>query len=128
MTTHSNESDTSASNPISVLGEALEAAASSVHDARADASASAKVAAVKVQSGLSKGAYYAAYGVSYGVVFTGVFAKELLPEGSSVRRGFEQGVNDGAQAAIGAAAKIHTLQDQEDDEFVEHEAADEPAS
>jgi hypothetical protein len=129
MTTNPNEPHApSASNPLSVLGEALEAAAESVNDARADATASAKVAAAKVQSGVSQGAYYAAYGASYGFVFSGVFLKELLPADSSIRRGFEQGGQDGAKAAVGAVAKIHTLREDADDEFVEQERHDEAPS
>jgi hypothetical protein len=124
MTTTPTE-QSSPSNPIAVLGEALEAAAGSVHDARADATASAKIAAAKVQSGISKGAYYTAYGVSYGVVFSGVFLKELLPADSSIRRGFEEGVQDGSKAAIGAAARIHAATEEEsDDEFVQTETPD----
>jgi hypothetical protein len=127
MTTTPND-QASPSNPISVLGEALEAAAGSVHDARTDATASAKVAAAKVQSGISKGAYYSAYGVSYGAVFGGVFLKELLPADSALRRGFEEGVQDGTRAAIGAAARIHGLAEEEgDDDFVETETPDEPS-
>jgi hypothetical protein len=114
------------SNPLAVLGEALEAAAESVGDARADATASAKLAAIKVQHGVSKGAYYAAYGISYGVVFSGIFLKELLPTESSIRRGFEQGVHDGAKAATDVAARIHTLPESVNDELVEEGAAPEP--
>jgi hypothetical protein len=128
MTTTPND-QSSTSNPISVLGEALEAAAGSVHDARADATASAKIAAAKVQSGIGKGAYYTAYGVSYGVVFSGVFLKELLPADSSIRRGFEEGGQDGTKAAIGAVARIHALTEEEEgeDDFVQTEAPVEPS-
>jgi len=90
------------SNPLSVLGEALDAASQSIGDARTDATASAKAAALKVQSTVGTGAYYTAYGVSYGLVFSGVFLKELLPTNNAVRRGFE----DGAQAAIKSAVNI----------------------
>lgn len=90
------------SNPLSVLGEALDAASQSIGDARADATASAKAAALKVQTTVGTGAYYAAYGVSYGVVFSGVFLKELLPNNNAIRRGFE----DGAQAAVKSAVNI----------------------
>jgi len=89
-------------NPLSVLGEALDAASQSIGDARTDATASAKAAALKVQSTVGTGAYYAAYGVSYGVVFSGVFLKELLPANNAIRRGFE----DGAQAAVKSAVNI----------------------
>jgi hypothetical protein len=112
MSTNTSVSQTAESNPFSVLGEALEAAAESVGDARSDASASAKVAAAKVQSGVTTGAYYAAYGVSYGLVFSGVFLKELLPANNVVRRGFE----DGAEAAIDAAARLHAAEDLDDEE------------
>lgn len=99
-------------NPLSVLGEALDAASDSITDARADATATAKAAALKVQSGVGTGAYYAAYGVSYSLVFSGVFLKELLPVGSSIRRGFE----DGADAAFGAAARLRAADDDFDED------------
>lgn len=99
MSTTIKRSSASESNPLSVLGEALDAASQSISDARADATASAKAAALKVQTGVGVGAYYAAYGVSFGVVFSGVFLKELLPLNNALRRGFE----DGAQAAIKSA-------------------------
>jgi hypothetical protein len=92
------------SNPLSVLGEALDAASASISDARADATASAKSAALKVQTGVGTGAYYAAYGVSYSLVFSGVFLKELLPVHNAIRRGFE----DGAGAAIDTVARLQT--------------------
>jgi hypothetical protein len=92
------------SNPLSVLGEALDAASASISDARADATASAKSAALKVQSGVGTGAYYTAYGISYGLVFSGVFLKELLPVHNAIRRGFE----DGAGAAIDTVARLQT--------------------
>ncbi len=94
------------SNPLSALGEALDAASESISDARADATADAKAAALKVQSSVSAGAYYAAYGVSYGVVFSGVFLKELLPTNNAIRRGFE----DGAEAAIKTAVSLRAPQ------------------
>ena len=100
MTTNASATHSSSSNALSALGDALDAAAESVGHARADATASAKLAAAKVQSGVSVGAYYTAYGLSYGVVFSGVFLKELLPTSNSFRRGLE----DGAEAAIDAAA------------------------
>lgn len=105
------------SNPLSVLGEALDAASDSITDARADATASAKAAALKVRTTVGTGAYYSAYGVSYGLVFSGVFLKELLPVGSSVRRGFE----DGAQAAFNTAARLRAAneEDYDDDELEE---------
>jgi hypothetical protein len=93
-------SESAESNPLSALGEALEAAAESVGNARAEATENAKLAAAKVQSGVSSGAYYAAYGISYGLIFSGVFVKELLPPNNPIRRGFE----DGAVAAFDAAA------------------------
>jgi hypothetical protein len=97
------------SNPLSVLGEALDAASASINEARADATASAKSAALKVQSGVGTGAYYAAYGVSYSLVFSGVFLKELLPIHNSIRRGFE----DGAGAAIDTVARLQAREDSE---------------
>jgi hypothetical protein len=93
------------SNPLSVLGEALDAASESIDDARTDATAAAKATALKVKSSVGTGAYYTAYGVSYGVVFSGVFLKELLPASNSFRRGLE----DGAQAAIKSAVNLRAV-------------------
>lgn len=120
MTTNTEASQ---SNAFSALGEALESAAESVDHARADATASAKLAARRVQFGVNAGAYYAAYGVSYGLVFSGVFLKELLPSNNPIRRGFE----DGAVAAIDAAA--HTLAALEENDrqaALEQEASSDP--
>lgn len=86
---------------LSALGDALEAAAGSISEARSNASVTARAAARRVKSGIGSGAYYTAYGLSYGVVFTGVFLKELLPAENALRRGFEEG----AEAAIDA---VHT--------------------
>ncbi len=108
-------------NPLSILGEALESAAESIGDATSDARASAKIAAKKVQKSVGTGVYYSAYGLSYGVVFSAVFLTELLPVTNALRRGFE----DGAAAAIDAAAHRHVeaLADESD----EHEHEAEPA-
>ena len=125
MTTNTTASADSESNPFSVLGDALEAAAQSMGDARVDATASAKVAAAKVQSGVTAGAYYTGYGVSYGVVFTGVFLKELLPVDNAFRRGIEQGAVDGTEAAVEAAHKVVGLPPEEDAEAIEAEKATE---
>jgi hypothetical protein len=91
-------------NTFAALADALEAAAEATDRAQSDATTAAKF-----QSSLGKGAYYTTYGVSYGVVFSGVFLKELLPAESSLRRGFEQGVTDGAKAALGALTRFHAL-------------------
>ncbi|MET0343580.1 MAG: hypothetical protein ABW252_21390 [Polyangiales bacterium] len=107
------------SNALSALGEALESAADSLSDARADATASAKLAAVKVQFGVSTGAYYAAYGVSYSLVFSGVFLKELLSPSNPLRRGFE----DGATAAIDAAARSRAALDDLEQKVLEEDAS-----
>jgi hypothetical protein len=117
MTTTTKATEGNSSNPLSVLGEALEAASASIGDARSDATASAKAAALKVQTGVGTGAYYTAYGVSYGLVFSGVFLKELLPVGNALRRGFE----DGAHAAIDRAVKLRAENDGSDpDDHDEH--------
>jgi hypothetical protein len=55
------------------------------------------------------------------VVFGGVFLKELLPANNSLRRGFEQGVQDGSRAAVEAVARIHTVPEDFEDDFVEQE-------
>jgi hypothetical protein len=87
-------------NPLSVLGEALESAAETFGKATTNASASAKVAAKKVRKTFGTGVYKTAYGISYGLVYSAVFVTELLPEDNVLRRGFEEG----AEAALDAAA------------------------
>ena len=104
MTT--SQSQVSESAPLEVLAEALEAAAAATAGAEGT---DVDAAVARFQSSVGKGAYYTTYGLSYGVVFTGVFLKELLPAESSLRRGFEQGVTDGAKAALGAMARFHAL-------------------
>ena len=116
MTKNSNDPRASEANPDEKVAAALEAAADAISDAaRSDATAAANVAAAKLRSGVSAGAYYSAYGVSYGVVFSGVFLKELLPLDSSIRRGFEQGVQDGSKAAIDTVARIHVVAELADE-------------
>jgi hypothetical protein len=87
-------------NPLSVLGEALESAAETFGQATTNARASAKVAAKKVRKTFGTGVYKTAYGISYGLVYSAVFVTELLPEDNVLRRGFEEG----AEAALDAAA------------------------
>lgn len=94
-------------SPLSVLGEALESAAEAFGDATSDARASAKVAARKVQQTFRKGIYKSAYGISFGLVFGAVFLVELLPEDSSLRRGFEDGATDALDAI--ASRKVQAL-------------------
>jgi hypothetical protein len=118
MTLNTSVSQTSESNPLSELGEALEAAAESIGDARSEATADAKAAAAKVQTGVTTGAYYAAYGLSYSLVFSGVFIKELLPVTNVIRRGFE----DGAEAAFDAANRQAAALDHLDDDDLEEES------
>jgi hypothetical protein len=102
-------------NPLSVLGEALESAAETFGDATVNARATAKVAARHVKAGLSIGAYKSAYGISYGVVFGAVFLNELLPEGNVIRRGFEEGAEAGLEAVAvrrvkGRSAPIRSIE------------------
>lgn len=98
--------EATATNPLSVLGEALESAAETFGEATANARASAKVAARSVKTGLGTAVYKTAYGISYGVVFGAVFLNQLLPEDNLLRRGFEEGT----EAALDAAAsrKVET--------------------
>jgi hypothetical protein len=115
-TTTKRHEEESKSNPLSVLGEALDAAAQSIGDARTDATASAKLAALKVRSGASVGAYYSAYGVSYGLVFSGVFLKELLPANNVFRRGFEDGAQAGARTAVALRGRRQALKQNTHDQ------------
>ena len=112
MTT-SSEPQVSEPHPSAeLLAEALEAAAAAADgSAPTDTTSFTRTAAARFQSSIGKGAYYTTYGVSYGVVFTGVFLKELLPSESSLRRGFEQGVADGAKAAVGVWERFYALPD-----------------
>ncbi len=96
-------------NLFVALAQALGDAASSPDGAQSDGTTSAKATVAKLQSGVGKGAYYTTYGLSYGIVFSGVFVRQLLPSESSLRRGFEQGVTDGAKAAFGALARFNAL-------------------
>lgn len=80
------------------VSTAVENAIDYIGNAGASAGASVKSAAGKAGEVIGAGAYKGAYGASYGVVFAAVFLKELLPTGSAVRRGFE----DGAHAAFEA--------------------------
>ncbi len=86
-------------DPLSVLGDALKSAAETWGDATANPRESAKAAARKVKDSAGTGVYKSAYGLSYGIVFSAVFLKELLPESSLVRRGFEEGA-ESAKAAV----------------------------
>jgi len=104
-------------NPFSALGDALESAADAIGDATSDARASAKIAAKKVQSTVGAGVYKTAYGLSYGIVFSTVFLTELLPENSSLRRGFEDGAADAREAV--ATRKIQTLSQAHHDDHEE---------
>ncbi|GLK76720.1 hypothetical protein GCM10008171_19740 [Methylopila jiangsuensis] len=93
------------------VSTAVENAIDYIGNAGASAGATVKSAAGKAGEVLGAGAYKGAYGASYGVVFAAVFLKELLPNGSAVRRGFE----DGANAAFDAiderkAAAIETAE------------------
>jgi hypothetical protein len=115
MTKKAKSAGAAESNPLSVLGEALDAASESIDDARADATASAKATALRVKSSVGTGAYYTAYGVSYGVVFSGVFLKELLPTTNAFRRGLE----DGAQAAIKSAVNLRAVSADLEDKALE---------
>ncbi len=123
MASKTKRPEESTSNPLSVLGEALDAAAESIGDARADATVSARRAARKVQSGVSTGAYYTGYGVSYGLVFSGVFLKELLPPTNPLRRGFEDGALAGARTAVALRGPRKALE-----ETVDEGSPDEPGT
>lgn len=92
------------SDAFSVLGEALESAAETFGDMTASARDGARKAARNVSSAVSTGVYKGSYGASYGVVFSAVFLTELLPGGNALRRGLE----DGASAALDAAANRRT--------------------
>lgn len=91
-------------NPLEALGEALEAAAEAL-GAKRTGSGAADVEGAGADGGqasepaLSTAAYVAAYGASYALVFGAVFVKELLPAGSAVRRGLEDGARAGGAAA-----------------------------
>lgn len=103
-------------NPLSALGEALESAAEAFGEATTDARESAKVAAKKVRQTFGAGVYKTAYGLSYGVVFGAVFLTELLPEDSSLRRGFTDGASDALDAVASRRLEAFTDTVHEEDE------------
>jgi len=116
--------DTHEHNPLSAVGEALDSAAEAFGEATSDARASAKAAAKKVKSTVSTGVYKGAYGLSFGIVFGAVFLTELLPESSSLRRGFEDGATDALDSI--ASRKLQALSgsemEEEHDVFEGHPA------
>jgi hypothetical protein len=109
------------------LGDAFEAAAESIGDARSSASEQAQIAARRVKSGVSSGAYHAAYGLSFGVVFGAVFLKELLPENNALRRGFEEGA-EAAFDAVAARRSQATVGEADAEETEEVAPRSKPAS
>lgn len=106
-------------DPLSSLGGSLQSATASLSHLAGRAGSSLKAAAGKVGSAAYSGVYHAGYGVAFGVVFSGVFLVELLPENNVLRRGFEDGAEEGVDAANARAAarqaKHRTLIDAEED-------------
>ena len=122
-------------DPLSKIGEAIDAASGSIGNVTSNATVSAKVAARKVKDTASSGAYNAAYGLAFGAVFSAVFLVELLPENNVFRRGFEDGAEEGFDAAIAKSAarraRRRTLVEAEEDLGVDDDdapAAQETAS
>lgn len=89
------------SSAFHILGDTLESAAETFEEATANAHDSAKRAAVVTKSALANALYKTCYGISYGAVYSSVFLVELIPDGSRVRRSFEEG----AEAALEARKK-----------------------
>jgi hypothetical protein len=85
---------------LSALSEAIHGASGSLQNAASQVGATAKTAVHKAAGVANTGAYRAAYGLAYGVVFSGVFLVELLPENNVFRRGFEDGAEEGFDAAL----------------------------
>ncbi|HSI85114.1 MAG: hypothetical protein ACAI35_04910 [Candidatus Methylacidiphilales bacterium] len=117
--------------PFADLEQELGAASERYEEGTAHARATAKVAAGNVKHAIKVGVFNASFGLSYGLVFSTVFLTELLPEDSTVRRGLEEG----ADAALEAHARLkgrkqeHDLdeEDVESEEAEDHDEDDEAA-
>ena len=91
------------SSAFHILGDTLESAAETFEEATANAHDSAKRAAVVTKSALGKALYNACYGISYGAVYSSVFLVELLPDGSTLKKGFTEGAESALEARHKAA-------------------------
>ena len=58
---------------------------------------------------VGSGTYSASYGLAYGVVWVGTYLHDLLPNGSSIQRGFDDGSHD----AIAARDRRRALREEE---------------
>jgi hypothetical protein len=67
--------------------------------------ASIKKATQGFTQSFQDGVYNSSYGFSYGLIYSGVFLTELLPEDSTIRRGFEEGADAAFQARAHVQAK-----------------------
>lgn len=102
-------SDHTAEDPFAILGETLETAADSMNDTKARARGSARRAAAATKRVVGSGTYSASYGLAYGVVWVGTYLHDLLPTGSSIQRGFDDGSHD----AIAARDRRRALREEE---------------
>ncbi len=117
-------SDHAAENPFAILGETLETAADSMNDTKARARGSARRAAAATKRVVGSGTYSTSYGLAYGVVWVGTYLHDLLPTGSSIQRGFDDGSHD----AIAARDRRRALREEEVElEGAEVEDTDEEA-
>jgi hypothetical protein len=89
---------TNAEDPFAILGETLETAASSLEATTKRARASAHNAAATTKRVVGSGAYSISYALAYGAVFTATYLHDLMPVGSAVRRGFDDGTHDALTA------------------------------
>jgi hypothetical protein len=89
------------SSAFHILGDTLESAAETFEEVTANAADSAKRAAGVTKSALCNALYKTCYGIAFGAVYSSVFIVEMMPAGSKVRRGFEEG----AEAALAARKK-----------------------
>lgn len=110
-----------ANSVFSVLGDTLESAAESFEEATANSKDSAKRAAATTKRALANGVHKTAYGLAYGIVYSAVFVNELMPKGSLIRRGFEEG----SEAAIDSRRKAQlTRETAKEEKAAKAEKAD----
>jgi hypothetical protein len=87
--------------------------ASGVQRGADDARSAAEQTLPLLRYALGMGTYWASYGLSFGVIYTGELAMQVVPEESSMRRGFA----DGARDAHARRAARKVAQDTDDVEI-----------
>ena len=93
------------SSAFHILGDTLESAAETLEEVTANAQDSAKRAAAVTKSALGNALYKTCYGIAYGAVYSSVFLVEILPDGSTLKRGFTEGAESALEARKAASAR-----------------------